>query len=309
MVEIQNVIDLYREYKSIWKVGEMLSISGQKVHSILVKNGINCSRKKEFTEGQISELIELYSTMVYGDGSLDAFSQKHGISKPNICRKARKLGLTKRSREYSDSMKEKLSQRAKKQIKENGHPRGMLGKTHSVENRQKISERTRKMWDDPNSKFNSLENRQKISDRVSKSIQERIRTNNSNIYSRCKRGWININGRELFVRSSWEANMCSYFEYLKMNGEILDWNYETKVFSFDKIKRGIRSYCPDFEITPIKGDNYFIEVKGYMDDKSKTKIKRMKIYYPKIRLDIIDQKAYKEISKNKHLYIGWDSLL
>jgi hypothetical protein len=112
-----------------------------------------------------------------------------------------------------------------------------------------------------------------------------------------KRGWYNINNKRMFFRSKWEVNIALYLDFLVKQGQIKSWSYEKKVFIFEKIKFGIRSYRPDFEI--INNDNSleFWEVKGYMDSKSKTKIKRMAKYYPDIELTIIDKDVYGDIKK------------
>ena len=39
-----------------------------------------------------------------------------------------------------------------------------------------------------------------------------------------------------------------------------------------------------------------------MDKKSKTKLSRMKIYYPKIKLILIDEPIFKEIKKFENLF-------
>lgn len=73
-----------------------------------------------------------------------------------------------------------------------------------------------------------------------------------------------------FFRSSWEANIA---RYLNANGYTYD--YEPQVFTFP-YKHGTVSYCPDFKL----GDGTWIEVKGFMDGRSKTQIRRFKKHYP-----------------------------
>jgi len=163
--------------------------------------------------------------------------------------------------------------------KKNEHPRGMLGKTHSEENKKKQSEYFKKMWANPKSIVNSKKHRQNISDRMSLIQSSGVM---SNRYSRCKKGTIEIGGKSFFARSSWEANIGAYFQLLKDKKEILDWVHEPQTFWFLKIQRGVRSYKPDFLITRNDGTTYFEEVKGYMDPKSITKLRRMKKYYPEI---------------------------
>lgn len=100
----------------------------------------------------------------------------------------------------------------------------------------------------------------------------------------------------LFVRSGWEANVARYFNMLMKMGVVESWEYEPQVFWFLKIKRGVRSYLPDFRVKyRDESQSVFVEVKGYLDAKSKTKIARFRRYYPEYRLDVIGAKEYRAI--------------
>lgn len=111
----------------------------------------------------------------------------------------------------------------------------------------------------------------------------------------------------MHFRSGWEANMGRYYNFLIRSGAILKWEYEPTTFWFLEIKRGTRSYLPDFKIWPINGEPYFVELKGYMDAKSKTKLKRMKKYYPNVRVDLVDAKAYQAIARTVRALIpAWE---
>jgi len=90
--------------------------------------------------------------------------------------------------------------------------------------------------------------------------------------------------------------------------EIKEWEHEPNTFWFLEIKRGVRSYLPDFLITRNDGTQYYEEVKGWMDNKSKTKLNRMRIYYPEVQIFVLDQKRYNEISKNKSIIPNWGLL-
>lgn len=76
---------------------------------------------------------------------------------------------------------------------------------------------------------------------------------------------------EMNVRSSWEANLVRVLKMYK-----IEFEFEPTVFPFP-IKRGTKGYTPDFLLTR---NNEWIEVKGYLDDKSKIKLKRFKRYFP-----------------------------
>jgi hypothetical protein len=115
-------------------------------------------------------------------------------------------------------------------------------------------------------------------------------------YSRCKHGKREDLGDQHF-RSSWEANYARFLNLLISQKQIEKWEYEADTFWFEKIRRGVRSYTPDFKVWEPNGTIYYVELKGWMDAKSKTKLKRMAKYHPKIDLRLVDAKAYKEIDK------------
>jgi Protein of unknown function (DUF1064) len=112
--------------------------------------------------------------------------------------------------------------------------------------------------------------------------------------SKFNQQWHEIDGRKIFFRSSWEVDYARYLQLLKEQKIIEEWEHEPRVFWFDKIKRGVRSYLPDFRVTQKDGTHYWVEVKGYMDAKSNTKIKRFAKYYPEERLIIIDREWFEK---------------
>jgi hypothetical protein len=110
-----------------------------------------------------------------------------------------------------------------------------------------------------------------------------------------KQGWVTVGGKKHFFRSQWEVDYARYLEILKKYKRIKEWEYEPKTFWFEGIKRGVRSYLPDFRITEHDGTKYFVEVKGYMDSRSKTKLKRMKKYHPDVKLLMVNKEQIEEI--------------
>jgi hypothetical protein len=122
-----------------------------------------------------------------------------------------------------------------------------------------------------------------------------------------KAAWREIGGKRSFYRSAWEANYARYLEWLQERGEIKSWEHEPHTFWFLQIKRGTRSYLPDFLVVENNGSESYHEVKGWMSPASKTKIKRMAKYYPEVRLILIDKKVYKSIAdKIGRLIPGWE---
>jgi len=99
----------------------------------------------------------------------------------------------------------------------------------------------------------------------------------------------------LYVRSAWEANYARFLDWLIEHGVIVRWEYEPDRFVFDAIKRGARSYLPDFKVWASEKIFEYHEVKGWMDPKSKTRLKRMAKYYPDVRVIVIGRDEYREI--------------
>jgi hypothetical protein len=185
------------------------------------------------------------------------------------------------------------------------HPRGMLGKTHTPEYRAKMSERVKGAWADPNSTMNSAETRRRKAESASRSMTRRIKARPESVYSRTHKGWLEFEGgaKRCYFRSGWEMNYAHYLDWLKRIGEILDWEYEADTFWFEGIKRGTRSYLPDFKVVEKDGAVVYHEVKGWMDQKSKTKLARMAKYHPGVRIVVIDEAQYKAIMKNSTLFV------
>jgi len=112
-----------------------------------------------------------------------------------------------------------------------------------------------------------------------------------------KAGWREIGGRRKYFRSKWEANYCRYLQWLKDLGQIKDWDHECETFWFDGILRGVRSYLPDFKVTEKNGSIAFHEVKGWFDPRSRTKLKRMRIYHPGVKIILIEKKFFSQNGK------------
>lgn len=80
---------------------------------------------------------------------------------------------------------------------------------------------------------------------------------------------------DIIARSSWEANLA---RVLWIHG--IKFEFEPEIFTYP-IKRGVKGYVPDFRIGHPKSKDWaWIEVKGWLDARSKTKIRRFKKYYP-----------------------------
>lgn len=112
-------------------------------------------------------------------------------------------------------------------------------------------------------------------------------------------------GTEKFFRSTWEYNVALYLIWLQEQGKITKWEYEVDEYEFP-VKRGNRFYKPDFKVW-VKDQFFYIEVKGYMDNDSRVKLKRMAKYYPDIRVKLFMKEEYDTIKlKFSHVLEGWE---
>lgn len=111
-----------------------------------------------------------------------------------------------------------------------------------------------------------------------------------------------------YYRSAWEANYARYLNFLIKHKQIHKWEYEPDTFWFEKIKRGTRHYTPDFKVWEREGDApHYIEVKGYMDATSKTKLKRMAKYHPHVKIEVVGSKEYSQLKAQVAALIdGWE---
>lgn len=191
--------------------------------------------------------------------------------------------------------------RMKEWHKNNEHPKGMKGKKHSKETCEIIGAKSKLAWTNMTQK-----QKQEIRFRMMKTRYE----NGVLVQPRkasWKSGWREFGGKRHYYRSRWEANYGRYLEWLKSKGEILEWEHEPEVFWFEGVKRGTVSYLPDFRVTNKNGSIEYHEVKGWMDARSKTKIKRMAKYYPDVKLIVIEKKQYEAIkSAVSKLIEGWE---
>jgi hypothetical protein len=261
-------------------------------------------RGEDWSVADIKRLTDWYATTtVAEDLHLDDLAKQLGRLKTSICRKAKELGLTDQKRPKRSSRKlpfpDKVyatdedrnvatGKRIKKYLAENEHPKGALGLKHTETSRAKMSAAVKKAWANPNSKLNSDELRQQRSDRM---MQMNRDNPPANPFSRAKDGRREDLNNQYF-RSAWEANYARYLNFLIKQKQIRGWEYECQTFWFETIKRGVRSYKPDFKVTFLNGSHEWHEVKGWMTDKAATAIKRFKKYYPTEKHVLVDSKWF-----------------
>lgn len=276
--------------------------------------GLNSKYNKPLTESEQKKIIEYYNNhQDYLD--LDTFSKDLGRSKISISRYAGKNNLTKHNRKKPEEIIAKQKNSYKKYMEtneyinnvkpkqkelllfylQNNHPKGMLGKHHSEETCKKLSESHIKLFRDMS--------QEEKHNRAMKAVETKRKnggfSTTSNSYSRCKGG--TRDDLNQYFRSAWEANIARTLNYLH-----IEWKYEYKRFNFENEIDGVLSYQPDFYLPTI---DKWIEVKGWMDEKSKKRLDLFKKYYPKENenLYLVDESTYKEIEqKYSSLIKNWE---
>lgn len=126
-----------------------------------------------------------------------------------------------------------------------------------------------------------------------KIVKRKIKINGKTKVYKSHQSWQEIDGRRIFFRSDWEYKFALHLQSIKQFGAIQDWEHEPQTFWFNEIRRGTRSYLPDFKVINLNGTHYWVEVKGYLDAKSRTKIRRFRKYYPDESLIVIDEKWFR----------------
>lgn len=116
-----------------------------------------------------------------------------------------------------------------------------------------------------------------------------------------------IGGVQRYYRSKWEANYARYLQFLTENFHIKGWLHEPYTFKYP-ISRGTTSFLVDFKVIENDGSHSWHEVKGFYDQKSRTKIDRFRRYFPEEKLIVIDKKFFSSngIKAIKSLIKGWE---
>ena len=294
-----ELVKLNYEEISHEDLGLVLGRTRNAVRNLCYEMGL---RKKvpNWTDEEIALMKEYYSQ---DELQLDELVERLGRPKTCVAKKAGDYGLTDVHRPASDDEKRKISDKRKRWHEENEHPRGHAGHTHSEETRKKISAGVKQAFADPNCRVHSEEVRRRKSDNL---VARKARGEMTPGYSRGKMGK-RVDLDNQYFRSSWEANYARYLNWLCEIGDIEHWEYEPDVFMFHEIKRGTRSYTPDFKVFEQDGSFEYIEIKGWMDPKSKTRLKRMAKYYPDVPLRLVDKDIYYAIRDKVQGFIAnWE---
>lgn len=295
-----QLLQAYAADGSVWKVAARFGMCGQSVHERLVKLGA-AKPINHFSAEERETLLAQYDAAADA-GKLDDLAKAMGRTKQFLARQARALGLTnpRRAKAYLAAQSQ---ERMAAWHKINPHPRGMLGKRHSDVTRQVISKKGEARWAAMTEEQQAAHILKQLKAREKNQTLHVSRANTTS----WKAEWREIGGVRKFFRSRWEANYARYLEMLRVDGKIDCWEHEPKTFWFEDIMRGSRSYLPDFRVVDADGNETFHEVKGWMDSRSRTKIARMKKYFPEVSLIVIDSKEYNKINKYFRFIVpGWE---
>ena len=299
-------IRTYEQHKSVHKAAVVLGVSHSRLHRRLVALGHEFY-KKGWSDAEDVQIRDYYRTTPTSDFCLsDLVNSLPGRTRSAVAHRASKLGLTDVKRSPNSGTLKKMAHVTEERWRTQPHPKGMAGKKHTEEFKATMSTRVKRDWATWKA-FEigpmSQEARQRRSDlatvRMSKAPA-------SQAYSRCKSGYREDLGK-IYFRSAWEANYARFLNYMIALGAVEWWEYEPETFWFEAIKRGVRSYKPDFRVKWTAESPRFVEVKGWMDPKSKTKLKRMKKYHPGVIVEVVGNKEYQGIKRKWSSFIqNWE---
>lgn len=298
-VSDDKIKSLYAKHRSIYRVAAACGLCPQSVHERLVRLGIQ-RNNRPFSEEERAAIRNLYTEgFERGAGKVQALADKLGRSISVIYTEAHNRGLCDASRPLHATRRQSLAigtSRATKARQAAGtYKNAMAGRRCSPDRRAAMSRNSLSMWEN-----RSAAAKARITEKVMKTRLARYgRVGNVERPGQTswKAAWHTIGGQKIYCRSTWEANYAHYLEWRRSREEIRSWQHEPETFWFEKVRRGVRSYLPDFKVVFWDGRIEFHEVKGWMDSKSKTKIRRMKLYHPSVVLDVVDAKRYRALKK------------
>lgn len=90
--------------------------------------------------------------------------------------------------------------------------------------------------------------------------------------------------REITFKSKLEGKVAQYLQLLKDTGYIKNWNYEQTTFVFPDDR-----YLVDFSVYENDDSFYYIEAKGYVDARTKRKLRLLNKYLPGVKIDMVFQ--------------------
>lgn len=270
----------------------------------LPTEGVPKRRRRNFTSAEVDRLRADYRRYV-DSGRLSEPASEMDRLPCVICDKAKQIGLTDAQGARQAAAKLAGRKRAGSTMwADKPHPRGFAGKRHGASAKETSRLASTQFW----GSLTPEQREEQVNATMKAAIAKngRIGPVTPNRQTTWKAGWREIADRRHYFRSRWEANYARYLQWLKERGDILEWEYEPETFWFEGIKRGVRSYLPDFRVHELNGSKPIHEVKGWMDARSKTTLKRMAKYHPDQTIILIREKDYKALSRFSALVEGWE---
>lgn len=314
--EKQILIELYHKGLSVKELSEKLGRPEGGIRGMKTKLGLN-EKFIPLTNEEKQKIIDYYNEHNGEYLNLKQLSEDIGRSIASIERVAKENNLRNNKRKMTDSIKEKHRQRcieyykseyyqneikpvvAKKvsdYLREHGHPKGFLGKNHSDKTREIMSKKKLQ-------EFAKMSQEEKHR-RAMKAVKTKIKNGGFNTTEKMHsrgRGFTR-NDLKQYFRSTWEANIARILNHLG-----IQWNYEYKRFFFNEPINHVLSYQPDFYLPQF---DIWIEVKGWMDEKSKIRLESFKNEFPdeNKKLMIIQEVEYNNLSKKYSWLENWENI-
>lgn len=296
--------EAYARLGSVHKAAAEAGVSHSVAHRRLTGAGL-MRHKAGLSDEDLEVIRTAYEAASGGRLDLRALALRLGRTRPVVSRAAGEMGLTSYRRPKPGHVVAALTKATDERNARGDHPRGFAGHTHSEGSRRIMGRKSADAWLVAKTfgiGLMSEANQQRRSDLAT---QRMALASAEGAYSRTKAGRRKDLG-ETYFRSAWEANYARYLNWLMSRGDIVSWDYEPTTFWFEAIRRGVRSYKPDFFITEAE-HSYYVEVKGWMDPKSKTKLQRMKKYHPTVEVRLVGEKQYRELqSKLGRIIPNWE---
>jgi len=129
-------------------------------------------------------------------------------------------------------------------------------------------------------------------------------------YAHHHRGYRIIDKKKIYFANRMEANYYRYLLWLKKQKHLANFEYQPNPFDFRTfgIDQGRVTYRPDFLVLQFDGFCYYVEIKGHMNASSKTKLNRMRKYFPQILVEVVHYGMYKKLEKEVGTLIeGWET--
>lgn len=248
---------------------------------------------------------EAQQSATLDDFNLSELAQRLGRTRNTISKEARRMGLTVQGRPNSERAKKQQSIRQREYLAVNEHPKGMAGKHHTEAMKQAHSDILREAAKKRTPLEDLIRTTKANATKIARYGTGNPSMQGKNPYSRTKSGKrADLDNR--FFRSAWEANYARYLNFLIAQGSIAAWEYEPKTFVFEGVTRGQLTYTPDFKVIEHDASYVWHEVKGWMDAKSKAKLKRMAKFFPDEKVIVIGPDEYKAIRKWAGLIPDWE---